>query len=105
MDISKREVSILLTINPLFPAVSIVTDHYCPGSARRRSPPEDRHLHHRVGLALPPPPHLHPAVSAAPAPLQPPRHPQEPGGGALLLRARLPARHQSDRQPGECLSV
>lgn len=70
-------------------------------AARRCPPPEDSHLHHRAGLPHPSSHHLHLTVPFTPTPLQPPRHPQEPGGGALLLRARLPARHQPDRQPSE----
>lgn len=76
---------------------------WCLTTARRCSPPEDCHLHHGVGLPLPPPPHLDLVVPLAPAPLQPPRHPQEPGSSALLLRACLPAGHQSDWQPGRCI--
>lgn len=71
-------------------------------TARRCSSPEDCHLHHGVRLPVPPPPHLHLVVPLAPAPLEPPRHPQEPGSNALLLWARLSAWHQSDWQPGEC---
>lgn len=65
-------------------------------SAWRRPPSEDRHLHHGVRLPHPPAPHLHPTLHLAADPLQPPRHPQKPGGGAVLLRAGVSAGHQPD---------
>lgn len=108
MDISKREVLptkklpfsfILFNVQPCY---ELLTGRLT--AAWQRSPPEDRHLHHGVGLPVPPPPHLDLVVPPAPAPLQPPRHPQEPGSSSVLLRACLPAGHQSDRQPGKCIS-
>lgn len=107
MDISKREVfakkkKVALLVNYRSTLSVSSPLPWRPSPARRRPPPEDRHLHHGVRLLVSPPPHAHLAVPPAPSPLQPPRHPQEPGGGAFLLRARLPAGHKSDRQRGRC---
>lgn len=79
----------------------VVTDHQLAvlellSTARRCPASEDRHVHHSLCVPVSPPDHLHPAVPVAQAPYQPPRHPQEPGGSALLLRACLPPGHQPD---------